>query len=187
MINSSGVHEPSITQVTGGKVLHEEFLQSYYTTDNSCVWLSASLVINSVDPTEGKTTINQLQSDPHDYGWMYLFGTVDIMSLFLKMQHKMSPYGITHINGIQRELYLDYIVNKCNAGLYVDLLRSSCSEISHTVGINAGSRILFDCAEPTELELTMENLSRCCGPNRKIAKTEVIAELCLKNVKVQVK
>ena len=29
MINSSGVRKPSVTQVTGGKVLHEEFLQSY--------------------------------------------------------------------------------------------------------------------------------------------------------------
>ena len=69
MINSSGVREPSMTQVTGDKVLHQDFLQSYYATDNSCVWLSASLVINSVNPTEGRNMINQLQSAPHDYEW----------------------------------------------------------------------------------------------------------------------
>ena len=39
MVNSSGVREPSVTQVTGGKVLLEQFLQSYYTTYISCVCL----------------------------------------------------------------------------------------------------------------------------------------------------
>ena len=93
--------------------------------------------------------INQLQSAPHDYVWMHLFGTGDVMSLFLKIQHVMSPYTLRKIKGIQREHYLDYILNKWNEGLYVDLLRSTSGEISHTIGINAGIRLLFNCMEPT--------------------------------------
>ena len=139
-----------------------------------------------MDPIEGRSVINQLQSAPHNYAWMNLFGTSDVMSLYLTMQHLMSPYLVRKIKGLQREQYLDYIVNKCNAGLYMALLKSIGGEISHTIEINAGGRILFDCMEPTELELTMENLSRCCSPNVKIVNIEGIAKLCSRNVKVQV-
>ena len=63
-------------------------------------------MINSVDPTEGRNMINQIQSDPHDYEWINLFGRGDVMSLFQKMIHNRSPYVVNKINGIQREQML---------------------------------------------------------------------------------
>ena len=63
-INQSGAQEESLCELTCGDIIQERFQQQTYATDNSCVWLSTALVINSIDNNEGDKLINAFKTNP---------------------------------------------------------------------------------------------------------------------------
>ena len=56
---------------------------------------------------------------------------------------------------------------------------------SHTVGINSGLKIIYDCMETHELIINAQNLNKCCGSNKKILNFVITQEL--KNDRVHAK
>ena len=57
-------------------------------------------------------------------------------------------------------------MNEMKEGLVISILEDDCDNKSHTVGINVGLRKIYDCMEDYILDLHIDNLSKCCGPNR---------------------
>ena len=172
----------SVEQVSDGERLQSNFLKTSYNKNNSCVWLSASLVVNSVDPDEAGNMVQHLQPAPNEYEWLNIFGKRDTTSLSQKLNQNKSLYSARRIKGIQRDNILDYILNEYKAGLYVALLKSTTGETTHTIGINVERRIIFDCMEERELEFTLDNLSKYCWPHKTIERFTVVAELYLDEV-----
>ena len=48
---------------------------------------------------------------------------------------------------------------------------------SHTIGINSGLKIIYDCMETHELIHNVQNLNKCCGPNKKFLNFVISLEL----------
>ena len=69
-INQSGAREESLCELTCGDMIQERFQQQTYATDNSCVWLSTALVINSIDNNEGDKLINAFKTNPISFDWL---------------------------------------------------------------------------------------------------------------------
>ena len=93
-----------------------------------------------------------------------------------------STYVSTKLKNVQRDKILDYLMNICEGGLYVALLKAKIGEATHAVGINTFLRKIYDCMEKRVMELTIDSLNRCCGPNMSILWIEAVAVLCkLKN------
>ena len=59
-----------------------------------------------------------------------------------------------------------YILSLTTKSLFVLVLRDTNIGHSHTVRINSGLKITYDCMETHELILNVQNLNKCCGPNK---------------------
>ena len=70
-----------------------------------------------------------------------------------------------------------FILEGITEGLFFVVLEDKGGGKTHTIGINRGLNIIYDCMETHELNLTHGNPSKCCGPNRESVKFFYTAEL----------
>ena len=75
------------------------------------------------------------------------------------------------------------ILNEKTTGLFVAIISSKDGNKSHTVGIDASTKSIYDCMEKYVLQLNEENMSICCGPNQVFNKIEYVGELKMKRQK----
>ena len=54
------------------RLIDEKFQQQHYKTNNNCVWLSASLLIDSRDKHTSNKMIEMLTKNPSKYEWLFL-------------------------------------------------------------------------------------------------------------------
>ena len=57
------------------------------------------------------------------------------------------------------------------------LLKYISGECYHTIVINSGLNVMYDCMETHELELNQQNLCKWCGPNFVFARLCIAVEL----------
>ena len=74
-------------------------------------------------------------------------------------------------------------MNEKTTGLFVAVISSKDGNKSHTVGIDASTKSIYDCMEKYVLQLNEENMSICCGPNQVFNKIEYVGELKMKRQK----
>ena len=74
------------------------------------------------------------------------------------------------------------ILSGITEGLFIVVLQDTSGGRSHTVGVNRGLKIIYDCMETHELKLNMQNLNKCCGITYKFNFIGLAAELKDNNV-----
>ena len=75
------------------------------------------------------------------------------------------------------------IINEKTTGLFVAIISSKDGNKSHTVGIDASTKSIYDCMEKYVLQLNEDNMSICCGPNQVFHKIAYVGELKMKQQK----
>ena len=159
-ITQSGARESSLTELTTGDIIPKEFLQKSYPTDNNCVWLSAALVINTIDPHDAQKMLLLLNRSPRSYEWLPIFRRKDGESLASLIGTRDVDIGyIVSKVSIQRDKLVEYILHECQCGIFVCVLKTTDGECSHAIGLDMLNRKIYDCMEITELILLEENLS----------------------------
>ena len=56
-----------------------------------------------------------------------------------------------------------HILSPTTECLFVVVLQDTNGGRSHTVGINSGLKIIYNCMENHELKLNTQNINTCCG------------------------
>ena len=74
-------------------------------------------------------------------------------------------------------------MNEKTTGLFVAVISSQDGNKSHTVGIDASTKSIYDCMEKYVLQLNEDNMSICCGPNQVFDKIAYVCELKMKQQK----
>ena len=182
VINSVGVRAPSKTELTTGNIIDEKFQQQTYTSNyqcqNTCVWLSASMAINSVDKYEADKMIYVLNQHPKQFEWLNLFYSKDKNSLYQELVDVKSNYRVQKVNGVHRDEFLTYFENNCVGGLFVAVVKSQYTgERSHAIGLNMWTKVIYDCMENRDMPFSRLNLNRCCGPNKFFHRFEYVCEI----------
>ena len=59
-----------------------------------------------------------------------------------------------------------YVLSGITEGLFIVVLEDYCGGNTHTIGINRGLNISYDCTKTHKIQLNLDNLSKWCGPNR---------------------
>ena len=149
--------------------------QSTYQNQHGCVWLSASMLLNSVNSELGMKMAKcyEEDKDKEQYEWLDLFPnkvrsgnriTIQRGSLVQKMQELRCGYHVHKIKrSNNRQSLCDHLIKERNDGLFVVILEDTDGIQQHAVGIDVGNKIIYDCMEDHTLALTVENLSTCCG------------------------
>ena len=140
-------------------MIQERFQQQTYATDNSCVWLSTALVINSIDNDEGDRLINAFKINPTNFDWLNINPKGGKDNICSKLKAVDSSYVSTKLKNVQRDKVLDYLMNIREGGLYVALLKAKIGEATHAVGINTFDRKIYDCMESRVMELNIDSLN----------------------------
>ena len=78
--------------------------------------------------------------------------------------------------------YIPFLMNAYE-GMYVCILTDNNYGQSHVIGIDCefNSRLIWDSSEIHALELSQENLDRCCGKDQVCIKIKFIARIMRKN------
>ena len=149
-----------------------EYLQSSYKdrVENSCVWLSTCLLIRSFDSELAVHLLSQYKSNPIAYEWLRIHdkGANGCLTLSSSLRNdKMCYLKVCKIRVTSNYTnnVTGYIMNEMKEGLVIAILEDDCGNKSHTVGINVSLRKIYDCMEDYILDLHVDNLSKCCGPN----------------------
>ena len=151
------------------RLIDEKFQQQHYKTNNNCVWLSASLLIDSRDKHISNKMIEMLTKNPSKYEWLFL-------SKIPKDQKCTGSETLQHLLQSETEYelkkptttdtekgFLTFILRKNTSGLYVCQLEDTSGRKTHFVGIDCDNEEIFDCEESNVLSLTKDNLDYCCG------------------------
>ena len=174
-----------------------QFRQSSYEYEHGCVWLSACLLMNTVDSDVATLMIESYEADEGKYEWMDIFNR---KKKSRKNLRTFSPFNLHQqlrlIKGNQYDLckvqvfkdntsadVTQLILNEKNIGLFVAIISSKDGNCTHAVGIDTGSKTIYDCIEDNVLQLNEENMSLCCGPNQVFNKIEYVGELKKKRQK----
>ena len=70
-----------------------------------------------------------------------------------------------------------FILEGVTEGSFIVVLEDKCGGNTHTIGINIGLNVIFDCIETHKLKLNHRNLSKCCAPKSDFVKFWYTAEL----------
>ena len=171
-----------------------EFRQSSYKSDHGCVWLSACLLMNTVDRDIAQLMIKQYQEGETVYEWMDIFdrriksskatSTFTQANLHQQLRHiEGNQYNLCKVPNEIGKHVTQVIVNEKTNGLFVAVISSTDGNCTHAVGIDAGSQLIYDCLEETVLPLNEEKMSICCGPDRSFHRIEYVGELQKKRQK----
>ena len=152
------------------------FKQSTYQNQNGCVWLSACMLLNSVNSELGMKMAKcyEEDNDKKQYEWLDIYpnqrrsdNTITIQrgSLVQKVrQLRGCGYQVQKIRKSNNGQSLcDFLLKEKTEGLFVVVLEDTDGIQQHAVGIDVGKEIIYDCMEDKTLPFTVENLSVCCG------------------------
>ena len=154
------------------KVNPPQYLQSSYHEINGCVWLSIFLFIRSRDSKLTDHLLNKYKANCGKYEWLRIRakGARGHPNLNVYLRDEKTCYlylcEVTVPEGFNNNL-TTYILTPTTKGLFVVVLRDTNCGRSHTVRINSGLKIIYDCMETHELILNVQNLNKCCGSNKK--------------------
>ena len=59
-------------------------------------------------------------------------------------------------------------MEQCESGIYICFLKSHDNVTEHTIAISVDRNEIYDCEEKGVLNMTMENLHRCCGGSKRV-------------------
>ena len=122
--------------------------------ENSCVWLAACLLIRSVDIQVAEIMNKKYRENPALFEWLPCFIQKDAPlqnSLYLMMKNLDGcPYFVSRMRKIPQTF-------GNNIARYLIQTKDIVLLLTH------------DCQENSELPLSLNNLSRCCGRNRTFA------------------
>jgi hypothetical protein len=166
-MNSTEVSDQLPTDVL--KPIEKIFQQSSYQDDNHCVWLAAAMLINTEDPERAMDLTNACMKEPQRFQWLRLMNKgvkKDTNTLSNCLRYIKSNYQVRKIRGINSQKINNYIMNEAKHGLYIVTLEDDMGQKTHSVGIDAETRLIYDCLEKCTLPLSLLNLSRCCGDGR---------------------
>ena len=171
-------------EIGGFEEIPMEYRQEHNTVANSCVWLSACLVIRSYDKDLASILFSKYRADSTKFEWLPLFNNKRAGSnknLYNYFKWTSECYlTVTKVRIPQEYKTLStthYILNVKNEGYIVALLKDASGNSSHTVGINLHKQLIYDCEEKYVMKLSQDNLSRSCGPGMVFAKFNLVAEL----------
>ena len=173
------------------ETIPECFQQKTHNKSNGCVWLSASMLLYSVNRVVGLTMAQCYAEDKLEqrYEWLDIFprknrSNMTTMvkkrgSLVNQMQQlKGHDYDVLKIK-LTKEFknVNDVVLKQRKHGLFVVVLEDSGGITSHAVGIDVGKKKIYDCMEEKIMLLNHDNLSICCGNDAEFVKIGLGCEL----------
>jgi uncharacterized protein Veg len=165
------------------------FQQSTYPNENGCVWLSAAMLLNSVNSEVGMkmALCYEEDKDKKQYEWLDIYPnqvrsdnmmTIERGSLLLKLKQLRCDYQVQKIKGRKNGQSLcDFLLKEKKEGLFVVVLEDTVGIQQHAVGIDVGNNMIYDCMEDETLSFTQDNLSICCGRDAVFRSMKVGCEL----------
>jgi hypothetical protein len=161
-------------------VIEELFQQDTYKGYNSCVWLAAAMIINSIDRRESMVLVNELRNDPGKFDWINILPNAEVpnnQSLYGLLRIVKSKYTVKKLRFDNSMKSNKYIMEIAEKGIFIAMLEDDTGSQTHAIGIDVQSRKIYDCEEEYELNLTYQNLSRCCGESRNFVSLNFVCEI----------
>ena len=176
----SGSGHRKKSQVTSSRLVYAQdihvkakFLQSSYSTDNNCAWLSTACLIDRMDEADADEMIRLFISAKTNFEWIPIRGNKNEKDKKVSatsgkkslMQLLNEHIGYTLYNVPLTKGYLEQILDDIKHGKYVCLLKFSNGNDKHVIGIDcdAEPKLIFDCMEDKAMPLTRENLNNLSG------------------------
>jgi hypothetical protein len=152
------------------------FQHSYHGRENSCTWLTVSLLIHTIDKRAGEEMISMYSDDYERFEWLgFTKLSHDIKSFKNQFGHETLQdilqgcnvgYQLKKVKLKQNQnCHMDTLLNESATGLYICCLSTNFGFTSHVIGIDCSKQKIYDCEETHELPLNKENIDKCCGGN----------------------
>ena len=176
------MNEPMIHQnysSTGMEPIAEQYRQHTYKYDNHCVWLATAMLINTIDPTSAQCLTDACMREPLRFQWLRMFKDPKnkVNSLYSCLKYVKSNFEVCKIKGINSKKVYNYIMNEALVGTFVVTMEDNMGQQTHSIGIDAKTRLIYDCLENNTLRLCKKNLSRCCGEGHTFIAFKYYAEI----------
>lgn len=147
-----------------------------------CVWLSACLLVNVLDKTTATKMHEYMKTNMDKCKFLYLFTGKKKNHLgrnTLGTQIQPFKYQLQHVTETKQQTRLEFLMSTTAIGMYICLLSDQQLGGTHAIGIDCRSekKIIWDCCESCALELSRENLDKCCGDHNVFANMRSISEL----------
>ena len=148
-----------------------QFQQKTYDRENSCTWLTVSMIIHMMNSVVAEKMIALYMSDYERFEWLGLtkvyrnFKSLGQETVQLILQSERFPYRLKKMKLSNDRRYIDILFDDNTKGLYLCCLEPHMGSSTHVVAIDCNNKLILDCEETHKLELTNENLNRCCGFN----------------------
>ena len=174
-LSNSGSH--ALSHKKDAKPISPMFQHATHHRENSCCWLTFALLVNVSNPVVACQLIEYYKKDYDRFEWLTLT-KVNRDILYQEQQHghdtlqaivqKEIKCGYhlkrkKHSHGMN--CHLNFLLDSDSTGLFLCVLKARMVNGTHVIGINCSSRIIYDCEESFELELTRDNIDHCCGVN----------------------
>ena len=194
MLTAGGHRKSKGSIKISSMVLHsiaQQFRQSSYVSKNGCVWLSACLLIHSVDTSLAKMMIDRYANNEVMFEWLDIFKrkkrtrqqlTTNIQSNLCDQIRNIKGIGydlrkVSLFKDYKSANITDLILKEKKEGLFVAMLSDCNGNQSHAVGIDVGTHVVYDCMEYKQLQSNRDNLSIFCGDNVLFHHIELVGEL----------
>ena len=159
-----------------------EYSQENGSCQNSCVWLSACLVVRSVDVDLATILLAKYTENPSKFEWLRIFSKKSNNDSLYKYfqwttECKLCVCRVSipeEFRSMEMTQYILYVKKK---GMIVAMLNDKGGNKFHTIGINFEKQFIYDCQEKFVLKFTLDNFSVCCGPSMIFDKIYLVAEL----------
>jgi hypothetical protein len=160
---------------TTARFIPSMFQHSTYNREHSCCWLIFALLVHVMNPTVAVELVNMYKKDLDRFEKLALKRSEDTILTIqefiqkeitcgYQMKRKKLIYGTkSHSN----KCHIDYLLNPYTNGLYLCILKASPESRTHVIGINCNAKKIYDCDGLYEMQLTEDNINRCCGNNNK--------------------
>ena len=160
---------------TTARCIPSMFQHSTYNREHSCCWLMFALLVHVMNPTTGVELVNMYKNDLDQFERLGLSRSDDTILTIqefvqkeitcgYQMKRKKLIYGTkSHLN----KCHIDFLLNPHTDGLYLCIPKASPESKANVIGINCNEKKIYDSDVLYELELTEDNINRCCGNNNK--------------------
>ena len=161
------------------KVIPSVFHQRNFCTTNNCVWLSVAIAVYFANIEDGLFLLQPMKQDPEKYHNLYFWKEpgqkmMDSHNTLRKyLADSKLNWRLHRIKGVQTRELNNHILINSSEGLFVCLLCPTDCCCEHTVVIDVKKKEIYDCEENFVLELTQNNLNRCCGRNKTFLRFEM--------------
>ncbi len=175
-------------------VLNQKYRQSYYTTENSCSWLAAAMLINVVDEKSSNVMIEEITKNPLNFDWLHFTkvpksekdeNVYQQNKTMIQLLQKIVGYTLVKVRN--RGTFVDFLFDPQTKGLYLCTLETNIGSKTHVIGVDCSNKTIFDCMEDYSLCLSKENLDYCCGQDafglKSICSCFSVVTLCIASSK----